>query len=301
LEFPHPGVVQVIGRVRAFCGRIDGIVPPASRSLRQLKSRREPMERTPADLAQFPPNGQELLRNQRLCLGIPYEELDQATQIMRSLSEEFGRFHISNGHAHKIEHFPRFVPTVPTLCALTAYYGLDYAATLAAYGFDVDDAESLDLSAMKARFSMTELAMHVGFAPCRTDFASTLVDHWLEWPALLCQLAPNLPAGKIFFFAGNSGIEPLLKPFSFLLVDDSQTTVPTGDRERNGDALTGWERPLYMYYLRDKGFVAGYAEREGIRIHLVAHPQAADRRQHSFQHPDHGEVIGRITAVATLL
>jgi hypothetical protein len=301
LEFAHPGVVQVIGRVRAICGRIDRVVPPAAKSLRQLKSRRELMERSPADLAQSPLNGQELLRNQRLCLGVPYEELDQATELMRSLPDEFGRFHISNGHAHKIEHFPNFVPTVPTLCALTAYYGLDYSDTLAAYGVDVDDSQTLDLSAVKARFSMTELAMHVGFTPFRSDFASMVLDHWLEWPSLLCQLAPDLPVGKIFFFAGNSGIEPLLKPASFLLVDDSQTTVPTATHDHNTATLTGWERPLYMYYLREKGFVAGYAEREGRRIHLVAHPQAADRRQNSFVPPDQGEVIGRITAVATLL
>jgi len=84
-------------------------------------------------------------------------------------------------------------------------------------------------------------------------------------------------------------------------VDDSQTSVPTGAHEYNRPALTGWERPLYMYYLREKGFVAGYAEREGRRIQVVAHPQAADRRQKSFLHPDQGEVIGRITGVATLL
>ncbi len=300
LKFSHPGVVHVLGRARGFCGRVDHGAPPPAISERQLKGRREPMSRTPAQLAQQAVHGQSLLLDQRRCLGIPYEELDRATAQMHSLSEEFGRFHISNGHAHKIEHVSGFVPTAQTLYPLTAYYALDYAQVLSACGFAVDDCGTMDLSAKDARFEMSDVAMAVGSAPWRSDFASFILDQWLEWPALLSQLGPD-PRNKLFFFAGNRGIEPLLKPASFVLLDDSQTTIAVEVDGRAVATLSGWERPLYLFYLRNQGFVAGYAERDGNQIHIVAHPHAADQRWISFLAPDQGEVIGRITAVATLL
>jgi hypothetical protein len=301
LEFSHPGVVQIYGRVRAFCGRIDHVVPPPAITRRQLEHRREPMDRPPAALAQSPPNGQELLLNQRRCLGIPYDELDHATETMHSLSNEFARFHISNGHAHKIEHVAGFVPTIPTLYPLTAYYALDYADVLKAYGFEVNDSRMIDLSAKEGNFTMSELGIAVGAASSQNEFASFVLNQWLEWPALLSQLVPDLPTGKIFFFGGNRGIEPLLKQGSFLVVDDSQTTIAAEVGNRSVSSLADWERPLYLFYLRDKGFVAGYGEREQKRVHIVPHPQAADHRQVSFADGDQGEVIGRITAVAALI
>jgi hypothetical protein len=293
LKFSHPGVVHIFGRVRGFCGRIDRVVPPPAIHERQLKSRREPMSSTPAQWAQSRPQGQPMLLDQRRCLGIPYEELDRATDLMHSLSDEFGRFHISNGHAHKIEHLPDFVPTAQTLYPLTAYYALDYGEALSSYGFSVDNRGTMDLSAKEARLTMSDVAATVGSAPWRSDFASFILDQWLEWPALLSQLGPD-PRSKVFFFAGNRGMEPLLKPASFVVVDDSQTNIAAS-------ALSGWERPIYLFYLRQQGFVAGYAEKHGNQIHIVAHPQAADQRWTSFVSPDQGEVVGRITAVATRL
>jgi hypothetical protein len=293
LKFSHPGVVHIFGRVRAFCGRIDRVVPPPAINERQLKSRREPISSAPSFWAQSSRQGQALLLDQRRCLGIPYEELDQATDLMHSVSDEFGRFHISNGHAHKIEHLPGFIPTAQTLYPLTAYYALDYAEVLSAYGFSVDDRGTMDLASKEARLTVSDVAMAVGSTPWRSDFASFILDQWLEWPPLLSQLGPD-PRSKIFFFAGNRGMEPLLKPASFIVVDDSQTNIWS-------NALSGWERPIYMFYLREQGFVAGYAERDGSRIHIVAHPQAADQRWMSFTSPDDGEVVGRVTAVATRL
>ncbi len=301
LDFPHPGVVQILGRVRAFCARIDSISSPSSTSLRQLKSRREPMKHTPAELAEHPPGGQELLLNQRLCLGIPYDELEPAIALVRSSSPELARFHISNGHAHKIEHVEGFVPTISTLFPLTAYYALDYSDVLAAYGFDVDDSNTIDLSVKEAKLTMSELAMAVGAAPSRSNFASHVLDHWLEWPALLSQLGPDFSSSKIFFVSGKNGLEPILKQCSFVLVDDSQTTILDGNQQMGTDALSDWERPLYLFYLRERGFVAGYGAREGKNIYIIPHPQASDRRRSSFLSPDGGEVIGRIVGVATLL
>ncbi len=301
LEFPHPGVVHIFGRVRGFAGRIDRLSPPPAIARRQLEHRRESMNRTPAELAQIPPAGQELLLNQRRCLGIPYDELDHATDVMHSLSQEFARFHVSNGHAHKIEHVHDFVPTIPTLYPLTAYYGLDYVEVLKAYGLEVDDSRMVDLSAKETRFTMSELARTVGTAPSEKEFAGFLLDQWLEWPALLPQVGPDVTDGKIFFFGGNRGIEPLLKPGSFLVVDDSETTIRAEVGQRNVSSLVDWERPLYLYYLRERGFVVGYGEREQKRVHIVPHPHAADHRQVSFVEGEQGEVIGRITAVAALI
>jgi hypothetical protein len=130
---------------------------------------------------------------------------------------------------------------------------------------------------------------------------SFVLDQWLEWPALLSQLGPELSTGKIFFFGGNRGIEPLLKPGSFLVVDDSQTTIAAEVDHRSVSGLADWERPLYLFYLREKGFVVGYGEREQKRVHIVPHPQAADHRQVSFVDGHQGEVIGRIIDVAALI
>src|SRR5260370_35819773 len=80
---------------------------------------------------------------------------------MHSLSNEFARFHISNGHAHKIEHLAGFVPTIPTLYPLTAYYALDYAHVLKAYGFEVNDSRMIDLSAKEANLTTSDLARTV--------------------------------------------------------------------------------------------------------------------------------------------
>jgi hypothetical protein len=301
LKFPHPGVVHIYGRVRAFCGRIDQVVPPPEITSRQLERRREPMEQTPAALAESSPGGRALLLNQRRCLGIPYDELDHATELLHSLSPEFARFHISNGHAHKIEHLEDFVPTISTLYPLVAYYALDFVDVVRAYGIEIDDSRMLDLSAKDTNLTAGEVAMSVGAFPSENEFASFVLNHWLEWPPLLSQVGPDLPAGRIFFFGGNRGIEPLVKAGSFLVVDDSQTTVPAEVEHRSVSSRADWERPLYLFYLREEGFVAGYAVRDGRRVHIVPHPQAADQRQVSLDDGDQGEVIGRITAVAALL
>ncbi len=177
---------------------------------------------------------------------------------MHSLSQEFARFHISNGHAHKIEHLSGFVPTIPTLYPLTAYYALDYAEVLKAYGLEGDDSRMIDLSAKETSFTMSELARTVGTSPSESEFAAYLLNQWLEWPALLSQVGPDVANGKIFFFGGSRGIEPLLKPGSFLVVDDSETTIGAEVGQRNMSSLVDWERRLYLYYLRERGFVVGY-------------------------------------------
>jgi hypothetical protein len=295
LTFRHPGVVEIVGRVRAFCARIDHIVPPPVLTLHHLHNHRTPMIRTPAELAKVPPIGSELLLNQRLCLGIPYNELDEATSLIHSFGSEFFTLHITGGHAHKIEHDPGFIPTIPTLGALTAYYGLDYAGVLKSYGFNVDGISNRQTSLENPNRQdspLTPNTAHLG-----NEFLNYILDQWLEWPALLSQLLSDLPNQRIFFFAGNSGIEPILKPASFLLVDDSDSIADAS----SWNLRCGLERPLYLLYLRETGFTAGYAIRERKWIHILAHERASDRRTRTFVYPEGVDIVGRITGIATLI
>jgi hypothetical protein len=298
LDFEHPGKVHIVGRVRAFCGRVDRVVPPPRIDLHDLENRPTPSESV-RKLGSRPRAAHELLHSRRVSLGITYGELDQAAKRLRGIVPNWKQFGISGGHAHKIDHDPDHVPSIRTLFPLLALYGLDFREVLAAYRLSVDDANMIELPALYRTPTISELAMAVGSAPSRSPFARSILDRWLEWPALLCCLGPDLRTSRVFYYGGDERMDPLIKPDSFLLVDEGQADIPAHtESSRN---LTQWEPPLFLFLVPGCGFVAGYAERNGDRIQILPHPRSADQRQFTISNSAAGATIGRIVGTASLI
>lgn len=297
LEFENPGAVHVIGRVRAFCSRIEGVTAPHAIGLQDLEHRRRQAESSTTS-ARGSLTGSQLLHLQRLCLGITYAQLDHAAERLRGVATNWEQFRISGGHAHKIEHHSQHVPSVRTLFPLLGFYGLDLLEALTAYGLSRDDSHMIELPGLFGNCTMTELAMAVGSSPSRSGFATAVLDRWLELPALLFHLGSDVRSSKIYFYAGEE-LEPMINPGSFLLVDDTRADIPA--RFQPNQDLGQWQRPLFLFQLSNGRFVAGYAERDGTGVHIIPHPGSRHQRMVTIANKTEGTAIGRIVAAASVL
>jgi hypothetical protein len=123
-----------------------------------------------------------------------------------------------------------------------------------------------------------------------TQFLNQVVEVWGEIPlGLLERLNPRR---RLYGYIGlgDRRMNPLIRPGSFVVIDDQQTDV----------LQTGWahefDRPIYFVELR-QGYRCGWCQREGSSLMLIPHPLSGYRIE-TFPCPDEAEVIGRVTAVA---
>lgn len=243
------------------------------------------------------------LRRVRSRLGITAREVEE---LSRGIAAQQGNeeFTISHGRIIQVEN-NESTPSIYKLCSLSAIYGIGLGEMVrmfvdldglsrCRYGLQPEQTRALQVEVDQGGTSM---AFPVSFDPAfnvdRTGMLSRMVQVWGEMPvALLQQL--NLRSLR-YGLVGLSDytMYPLLKPGSFVQVDDTQRKVV------NPPAANEYERPIYFIELRD-GFLCGWCELQKDRLLVIPHPLSPCKIR-IFSSPNEAEVIGRVVAAAARL
>ena len=296
LKFPRR-LVRVLGRVRACCGRIDNIHSPAPIKevdlQRVYRNERNQSDLAPPLTASIRQSALELFRVQRDRLGITYDELNQMTRQLHELAGL--RFGVGRTRVHDLIHGASSVVERPAVVyALAACFALDFEDVLISLGVDVRETKAPE------PLNPENPVRKPALLPRDHELAANLLASWLEWPAILPLLGPDLRTSTVFYFNQPiDSIEPLIKPHAWLLVDSTQRTIATTIDGRPVAELPEWARPIYLL-LTHQGYLCGYCEGDAKTISVVAHPRSADQRRHTFSLHD-VDIVGRVSGVATLL
>jgi hypothetical protein len=129
-----------------------------------------------------------------------------------------------------------------------------------------------------------------GFNVERTNLLSRMVLVWGEVPVALIQHLNlrSLQYGLIGL--SDYTLYPLLKPGSFVQIDDTQRKV------QNPPSATEYDRPIYFVELRD-GYLCGWCETQKNQLLVIPHPLSPCKVK-VFAHPMDAEIVGRVVAVA---
>lgn len=297
LDFPLTDV-RVLGRVRAFAGRIDRLQPPAPVNLGDLIDIRRPLI-DPARLREI--SSPALLRDIWARRGLSFSQFERKVRLLRSLMGR--RFTIGRGHMHDLMQADATsqdsVPRVETQFALAAIFLLSPHDLFRGYGLPVDD---LPLATSDEALNNERVRAHAERLRQHPLVAHLEERGWdLAW--LLSLYRRPAPGGRLFYLDDISpGMTPLLKPSAFISVNLKQRRIVTTVRGRPVETLRDWERPIYLLQTSGRHrFVCGYCELRGETIVVVPHPDAPSQRVQRFRHPDQAIVLGRVTHVATLM
>jgi hypothetical protein len=82
---------------------------------------------------------------------------------------------------------------------------------------------------------------------------------------------------------------PLIRPGSFVEIDDRQNKVKPGNWKNEFD------RPIFFVELRD-GYACSWCELDGNQLLLIPCPQSRGQIRH-VRYPTEADIVGRVTAV----
>ncbi len=243
------------------------------------------------------------LRRARERLGLPYREVEEASQRIaaRRGNPEFA---IALSRLADIEN-KGTVPTIYRLYSMCAIYRLDYRAVLKWYGADLaqqaadsllvkpERTHPLDIPLAEEIEAVVPVAIDPGFDPRQTTLLSRMIQNWGRMPlAMLTALDTN------DYCYGLLGTEdwsmyPLLQPGSLVLVDESRKRI----------ANAGWsnefERPIY-FLEHQSGYTCSWCDLAGDRLVVQPHPSSRCAPQ-VFRYPSEVEVVGQVVGVAMRL
>lgn len=246
----------------------------------------------------------EQLKELRNKLGITTRDVEE---FSKKIAEEGGSedFYISNAWLTQIENTGS-IPSIHKLFSLSVIYQENYSDLLSLYGIDpsstakyhfVTRLEKTRLANMQVSPSSRGITFPVrfdsGFTVEKSNLLSRMVEVWGEVPIPLIQ---NLDLRHSLY--GYIGLKdfmlyPLLRPGSFVQIDDERDHVLPGPWK------TELDRPIYFVELRD-GYACSWCELNGNLLALVPHPLSPCHiRQFAF--PDEAEIVGQVTAVAMRL
>lgn len=236
------------------------------------------------------------------------EQLGISTTQVEAISgrlaaqENNGDFRISTARLSQIEN-EGSVPSIFKLYSLSIIYRVRFSDLLRDFGLDLSKVpahlrlwQPAETQRVEVELPEPESAISfpVRFDPSfdrqATQFLNQVVEVWGEIPlALLERLNPRR---RLYGYVGlgDRRMWPLIRPGSFVVIDDQQTHV----------RQTGWahefDRPVYFVELR-QGYRCCWCQQEGSSLMLVPHPLSGYKIE-TFPWPDEAEVIGRVTAVA---
>jgi|SRR5690348_3582879 len=246
----------------------------------------------------------EQLKDLRNKLGITTRDVEE---FSRKIAQEEGSedFYISNAWLTQIENTGS-IPSIHKLFSLSVIYQANYNDLLSLFGIELANAgkyqfttrlEKTRLTNMQASPTTRGITFPVrfdsGFTVDRSNLLSRMVEVWGEVPIPLIQ---NLDLKHSLY--GYIGLKdymlyPLLRPGSFVQIDDDRDQVQSGPWKSELD------RPIYFVELRD-GYVCSWCELDGNLLLLVPHPLSPCHiRQFAF--PDEAEIVGQVTGVAMRL
>jgi len=243
----------------------------------------------------------EQLKEVRIHLGITTREVEEHS---RKIAEAEGNeeFYISNAWLTQIEN-KQSIPSIYKLYSLSTIYRIKFADLLKLFGVDLEKISKYQLATPLQKTHLTTLEVYDGdravtfpvrfdrgFSPEKTNLLSRMVEIWGEVPISLIQHLDIKHSQYGYIGLQDYTLYPLLRPGSFVQIDDRLNRVQTfGWR-------TEFDRPIYFVELRD-GYACSWCELQGNQLTLLPHPLSpCSTRQ--FVHTMEAEIVGRVTAVA---
>lgn len=241
------------------------------------------------------------LKEIRERLGISTTQVEEHSRRIAN-AEGTKEFLVSTPRLAQIEN-EGSLPSIFKLYSLSAIYRVRFSDLLRLFGLDLAKAPSHSRLLQPAKTqpvqvelpeAATVVSFPVRFDPAfdrrATQFLNQVVETWGEIPlALLERLNPRT---RLYGYIGldDCTMDPLLRPGSFVVIDDQRLEVATG----------GWrnefDRPIYFVELR-RGYRCCWCQREGSSLMLIPHPLSGCKIE-AFSYPDEAEVIGQVTGVA---
>jgi transcriptional regulator with XRE-family HTH domain len=246
----------------------------------------------------------EQLRELRNRLGITTREVEE---FSRSIAEDRQNeeFYISNAWLTQLEN-KNSIPSIYKLFSLSVVYRTKFSDLLAVFGIDLNSTSRYQLAlplqnTHLTSFESPDIEKSVTF-PVRfdksfgletTSLISRMVEVWGEVPIALIQKLDVRHCQYGFIGLQDYTMYPLLRPGSFVQIDDHPTRLQTSEWR------TEFDRPIYFVELRD-GYACSWCEVRGSQLTLVPHPlSGCTIRQ--FAYPSEAEIIGQVTGVAMRL
>jgi transcriptional regulator with XRE-family HTH domain len=240
------------------------------------------------------------LKELRARLGITAREVEEESQ---KIAEAQGNpeFFVSNNWLTRLENTDS-VPSIHKLFSLSAVYRVKVSDLLPMFGIDQQLLEKYQIETAPQQTQLinleeTDAAKTVsfpvrfdpGFRVEETSLLSRMVQIWGEVPvALLRQL--DIRRGRYGYIGlDDLTMYPLLRPGSFVLIDENLRDIPTSQWR------TEYDRPIYFIELR-MGYACCWCERRADELLLIPHPLSS--RPHRRFPLHEAEIIGQVTAVA---
>jgi len=245
----------------------------------------------------------ERLKQLRSRLGMTTREVAELSHKI-AIAEGNEEFSLSHARLIQIEN-DESTPSVYKLFTLSAVYGRTFT-DLVSYYVDLESVAKYQLILERDKTRLASLEEHdeakplsfpvrfdPGFQVGRTNLVSRMVEVWGEVPVSLLR---SLNIRKLRY--GFIGLEdytmyPLLRPGSFVQIDDQQKL------QTHGVSRSEYERPIWFLELRT-GYLCSWCELQHDRIVSIPHPLSPCRTQ-EFAYPNEVEIVGRVTAVAARL
>ncbi|MFQ5738316.1 MAG: hypothetical protein ACE5JX_04845 [Acidobacteriota bacterium] len=246
----------------------------------------------------------EQLREIRNRLGISTRDVEKYSKKIAE-AEGNEEFYISNAWLTQLEN-RQCTPSMHKLYSLSVIYRTSFSDLLLLFGVDLEKITKYQMLLRLQKTHMFTLEVYdrdrpvsfpvrfdPGFMAEQTALLSRLVEVWGEVPIALIQHL-DIRRGKYGYIGlKDYMMYPLLRPGSFVQIDDRQTRVHVRPWR------TEFDRPIYFVELRD-GYACSWCELQQDKLTLLPHPLSPCTIRH-FAYPTEAEVIGRVTAVAMRL
>lgn len=244
------------------------------------------------------------LRDIRNRLGMTTREVEE---FSRTVSEDRknDEYYISNAWLTQLENSSS-VPSIYKLFSLSVIYRVKFNDLLGVFGVDLNASTGYQLALPTPNTHLASLEtpdpekaitfpvrFDRSFSLEKTSLISRMVEVWGEVPIALIQKLDVRHCQYGYVGMQDLSMYPLLRPGSFVQIDNS------GGRVQPSDWRTEFDRPIYFIELRE-GYACSWCELRGPQITLIPHPLSpCSIRQ--FAYPGEAEIVGQVTAVAMRL
>lgn len=240
------------------------------------------------------------LKELRARLGITVRQVEEQSQ---KIAETQGNpeFFVSNNWLARLEN-SNAVPSIHKLFSLSAVYRVRIADMLPMFGIDLGLIEKYQMETAPEQTHLVELEefdpartvtfparFDPGFRAEETNLLSRMVQVWGEVPIAFIRHLDIRHSQYGYIGLQDYFMYPLLRPGSFVIIDDRLRDV------RTSHWRTEIDRPIYFIELRN-GYACCWCEMRGDELLLIPHPLSS--RQHRYFPISEAEIIGQVTAVA---
>ena len=240
------------------------------------------------------------LKDLRARLGITLREVEEQSQKIAH-AQSNPEFFVSNNWLTRLENSDA-VPSIHKLFSLSTVYRVRLSDLLPMFGIDMELLQKYQIETAPSHTHLVNLEeidvtksatfpvrFDPGFRVEETNLVSRMVQIWGEVPVALLQQLDVRRGQYGFIGLQDYTMYPLLRPGSFVFIDDHMRDV------RANQWRTEFDRPIYFVELRS-GYACCWCERRGDQLLLIPHPLSS--RAHRSFSTSEAEIIGQVTAVA---